>query len=88
MERLLEGVKFTEIERIEKDGLLWSLRYESIDSEGDRIIYEYGVRTPDIDLDARTAVIHSTFFDKENNVVGGHNLADYENGTWKIVSSV
>jgi hypothetical protein len=88
MEHLLEGVTYTEIERIEKDGLLWSLRYESTDSEGDRVIFEYGVRTPDADVDARTAVIHVTFFDKKNNFVGGHSLADYENGTWKIVNNL
>jgi hypothetical protein len=84
MERLLDGVEFTETERVEKDGELWSLRYETVDSTGDRVVYEYGVRTPDTSVDSRTAVIHVTFYDNENIPVGGHNLADYERGVWKF----
>jgi hypothetical protein len=63
------------------------LRYETVDLEGDRMVYEYGARTPQLDIDARSAVIHVTYYDNENNFCGGQSLADYEKGVWKLVEN-
>lgn len=73
MERLFEGGQFSEIKRIEKDGILERLVFEGINSEGDRMLYDY-----------RQGVIDVVFHDKEGIPCGGYNAAEYVQGTWKI----
>lgn len=80
MERFLVGGEFTEIKRIEKEGSLLRVSFEGVDSEGDCLLYEYyalsnGEVRPVIDV---------VFHDKKGTPCGGHNVANYEQGTWKI----
>lgn len=80
MERLFEGARFTEIERTERDGVLRCLVFEGVDSEGDRLLYEYYVE----EHGAKNVSIRVTFHDKEGVPCGGHNVANFVDGFWKI----
>lgn len=80
LERFFEGANFTEIERDEREGRLVSLTFEGVDSEGDRMLYEYyafnhGVVEP---------VVRVVFHDSEGIPCGGHNVANYQQGAWRF----
>jgi hypothetical protein len=85
--------------RVEEDGKLFRLIFEGIDVEGDRMLYDYRLEktTEEVTVDVQgtdnllvgrkdyfTAVIDVVFHDKEGTPCGGYNVADYEQGAWKL----
>jgi hypothetical protein len=80
MECLFKDGDFTEIEREENEGGLVVLTFEGVDSEGDRLLYEY-YASSNTDTEP---VIRVVYHDKDGIPCGGHNVANYVNGSWKI----
>jgi hypothetical protein len=80
MEHIFKGGNFTEVEREENEDRLTVLTFEGVDSEGDRLLYEYYASSNT----GIEPVIHVVFHDKEDVPCGGHNVANFANGSWKI----
>ena len=80
LERIFEGAEFTEIERDERDGHLVSLMFEGVDSEGDRMLYEYYA----FNHGGVNPVVRVIFHDSEGSPCGGYNIANYDDGVWKM----
>ena len=83
IERVAEGRGLTEAKRIEDSWGLNRLVFEGVDSEGDRILYDYQRGAVGMDT-TFSAVIDVIFHNNEGTPCGGHNIANYEQGAWKI----
>ncbi len=79
MERFFKDGDFVEIEREESESRLIALTFEGVDSEGDRLLFEYYVSN----IQDAEPVIRVVFHDKEGTPCGGHNVANFVNGSWK-----
>ena len=83
IERLAEGRGLTETKRIEDSWGLSRLIFEGVDAEGDCILYDY--RRGAVGMDTTfSAVIDVIFHDKEGTPCSGYNIANFEQGAWKI----
>lgn len=86
-ERLLgEGAAFEEV-RMREDGgglYLWDIKITGDD--GGETEYSYMRKGRYKEGEASRTAIHVTFFDADGMPTGGHSVAHFENGAWKIVA--
>lgn len=84
-ERLMEGAEFKQVRmREDEDGLyLWDIKVAEEDGYTEYSYMRKG-RYPEGQVSRTT--IHCTFFDADGMPMGGHSVAHFENGAWKILA--
>ena len=84
-ERLLKGAEFEQIRtREDVNGLyLWDIKIAEEDGYTE---YSYMKKGRYPEGQASRTAIHATFFDADGMPTGGHPVAHFENGAWKILA--
>ena len=80
-----EGVEFEEVRKREDgEGLyLWDIKVAG--EGGEATEYSYMRKGRYKEGEALRTAIHVTFFDADGMPVGGHSVAHFENGAWRIL---
>ncbi|MFH1308686.1 MAG: hypothetical protein ABIH51_01600 [Patescibacteria group bacterium] len=83
-EELLEGKEYETIRQLEDEqGLyLWEIKIPEEDGHTEYLYMRKGRYTEG--GQASNTAIHIAFFDEENFPVGGHSVAKYIEGEWKL----
>lgn len=86
LEQVLEGQEYEEVRKEEdEEGLdLWEVRVNTLEGFAEFSYKRKG--SYDTNNEKRVDVIHVTFFDQDNIPTGGHSVAKYIDGEWKLTT--